>query len=887
MNVTQIVALTLLHFLWQGALIHLGLLTVLALTRPRTANARYAISLVAFALMAIAPIATTLRLATGNVSTEASAATAINDPQIEADKVASAVNSVSASPTQASGPMITPVREFFAASLDDRLAVLLPWFVALWITGVILLAARLLGGWLRLRTLVDSDLVPETHQYDDIIRRLCERLGVRRSVRVLESTRISAPAVLGWMRPVLLLPASLSTGLTVAQIETILAHELAHIRRHDYAVNLLQSVIETVLFYHPSVWLLSKKIREEREHCCDDLAVASSGDARVFASALLELEQQRLADMQLAVAATGGSLVRRVRRLLAPSSVEGAEGSRWFAGVFVLAAVLVVAGGARLLRAEPKSETAEPTTSPNEHVVVTDDTVQLPVTPPDTVLLYRGSEELDARDRWAHDEARRLRLQRYWVGYTVEGDVARGWIYFDRHVPVNAGGGAMISGRLRMKETSGLQFSGTRLETLVPRRPASDVAILLRFVVRDSRPVIDRVHAGNFIFPVSLDGNALLWLGESADAPSIALAQRYFADANTAALREEIAAIVGVHNDSERVRPVLVRWLEQSDDDSFRAEVVEWLGYHADALTLGLLARTARDDRSSRVRAEAAKTIGEVELPAALDTLISMTSRLEDEHARREAVEAFGHRSEARALEELRRIAERDESSSIRREAVETLGEIENARALEVLKELAQSHRDEDARREAVETLGERAQTDELISILRRIIDEDRSVNVKREAVETLAERDSRRVLEILAEIAERHPDEEVQREATESLGNASPPEEARRLLERIVRSHARSQVRREAIETLSELLPPDSGAAFFGRVVQGDSDTEMQLTALEALSEMKGNAALEVILEVARAHRNRQVRRKAIELLGESDDPRARTMLERILTRP
>jgi HEAT repeat protein len=575
-----------------------------------------------------------------------------------------------------------------------------------------------------------------------------------------------------------------------------------------------------------------------------------------------------------------------VRRLLKPTTFgEGAESSRWFAGVLVLTAVLLVGGAARLLRAEiARSDSSEP----NEPATVTEKLMrEMTPVPPDTVIVYRGSESLDARWRWAHATARETRRERYWIGYTVKGDLDRGWIYFDRHVPVRAAGGTMISGRLHMKEFNGLLFSGTKLDSLVPGPAASDIAILVGFVTRDGRAVLDRVHVGNFVFPVQLDDRALVWLGESSDEASVALAQQLYNAASTNELREEVAAIVGVHTNSDVVRPVLTRWLQSTAADDFRVEVVEWLAYHADARVLGLLARTAREDRSSRVRAEAAETIGEIELPTALDTLVALTETLTDHNALREAVEAFGGRSEARAVDALRRIIERDESSDIRREAVETLGDIETERAMSVVMELARSHENSEVRREAVKTLGERAQIDELIRVLSQIIEQDRDVDVQREAVGTLAEHEDRRIVELLTQIAERHRESAVQREATESLGHAAPVQDARAALERLVRTHPRSDVRREAIEALSELIPPDSGSVFLQSVVQGDNDGDLQMAALEALAEMKGAASLDVILETARAHPNRQVRRKAIELLGESDDPRARAMLERILTRP
>ena len=106
--------------------------------------------------------------------------------------------------------------------------------------------------------------------------------------------------LIGWLRPVILFPASALTGLSAEQLEALLAHELAHIRRYDYLVNLLQTTVETLFFYHPAVWWVSAQVRQEREHCCDDLAVAACGDVLTYARALTALEQLRGSEPQLA-----------------------------------------------------------------------------------------------------------------------------------------------------------------------------------------------------------------------------------------------------------------------------------------------------------------------------------------------------------------------------------------------------------------------------------------------------------------------------------------------------------------------------------------------------------------------------------------------------------
>ena len=186
-------------------------------------------------------------------------------------------------------------------------------------------------------------------------------------MRVLESRLVRVPAVIGWCRPVLLLPASALAGLTAVQLEAIIAHELAHIRRHDYLINGLQSVIETVLFYHPAVWWLSGRIREEREHCCDDVAVAACGDAVAYGRALADLDELRQTEGALVIAANGGSLTRRIQRLVSapvPPS-RGGLAALVFCGLAIAVACSSVEGPSELPPAE-SSDTLTGTAAPPE-----------------------------------------------------------------------------------------------------------------------------------------------------------------------------------------------------------------------------------------------------------------------------------------------------------------------------------------------------------------------------------------------------------------------------------------------------------------------------------------------------------------------------------------
>jgi uncharacterized protein (TIGR03435 family) len=170
---------------------------------------------------------------------------------------------------------------------------------------------------------------------------LAVRMGIERPVRAVISRGVDVPGVIGWLRPVILLPPATAMGLTPEQLEAVLAHELAHVRRHDYFVNILQMVAETLLFYHPVVWWTSKQIRRERELCCDDLAVRCCGDPVTYARALTTLEKMRVTVSGLAMGSTGGPLLYRIQRLLGTTTREYGP-SRW-PGVLAMCLALTCA----------------------------------------------------------------------------------------------------------------------------------------------------------------------------------------------------------------------------------------------------------------------------------------------------------------------------------------------------------------------------------------------------------------------------------------------------------------------------------------------------------------------------------------------------------------
>jgi beta-lactamase regulating signal transducer with metallopeptidase domain len=331
---------TLIHFVWQGGLVALLLGVANAILRRGLATTRYAVSCGALLLMLAAPIAT-FSLLTGKHSRPMASSL------VEARSIA-----------QLPSPKFVAATPRGHVEESASLPTYFPWLVRLWFAGVILLSLRSAGAWLVAQRLKHSRVKPAATEFDRIIRRLRSRLAISRTVRLYESAIAEVPSVIGWIRPVILLPVSALTALSPEQIEYLLAHELAHIRRHDYLINLLQTAVETVLFYHPAVWWVSAQIRLERENCCDDLAVQSCGDALDYARTLAQLEELRV-DPGLALAANGGSLLARIQRLAGRDAQRPHAAPAWLA-LPVLAGVLMLPG--TVLSGKPQAAPAPAST---------------------------------------------------------------------------------------------------------------------------------------------------------------------------------------------------------------------------------------------------------------------------------------------------------------------------------------------------------------------------------------------------------------------------------------------------------------------------------------------------------------------------------------------
>ncbi len=344
----------LIHFTWQATAVALLLALTLSVLRTATAKARYGAACLAMILMVLAPAATLCWVPDGSQDVVPlpldTAQSGLAPPPMPAVWIGPSGAEAVEEPLLG-GQSTVPTTPSWRESVSRAVERVLPWIVLAWALGVLCLSLRNLGAFVQLQLLKHRHVRPLGERWWRRAEALARRLGLRREVRLVESLVLEVPAAIGWLRPVVLIPSSALIGIQPDLLEAVLLHELAHIRRHDYLVNLLQTVVETLGFFHPAVWWVSRQIRLERENCCDDAAVAALGDTPRFARALVRLEEIRQRPPELALAGTGGILMQRVTRLLAGPSPQGNGLVPGVALATLCAALLIPL--ASLLAAEP------------------------------------------------------------------------------------------------------------------------------------------------------------------------------------------------------------------------------------------------------------------------------------------------------------------------------------------------------------------------------------------------------------------------------------------------------------------------------------------------------------------------------------------------------
>ncbi|MEM6270664.1 MAG: M56 family metallopeptidase [Bacteroidota bacterium] len=327
----ETIGTTLMHSLWELAAVALVLLIVLQIVPRKSARTRYHLGVAAMLLMLVLPIATFFT---------------VYQPAVEAAEPLPDISMM------LGNGQILELEEHFAAreapvsffaGITNFFNANAHLFFLLWIAGALFFTGRFVIGYVQVQRLRRLNTQPVPPEVVAALARLKVKLGLNRAVRILQSGSVDTPMVIGALRPVVLLPFGLLSGLTPEQVECILAHELAHIRRWDYLVNIFQSFVEIVLFFHPAIWWVSHLVREERENCCDETVLALKHNNIVYARALLNLETLRTRQPDLAMASNGGSLFKRIKRITGAEARETRFYSRGlFVAIMTLTLVIVL-----------------------------------------------------------------------------------------------------------------------------------------------------------------------------------------------------------------------------------------------------------------------------------------------------------------------------------------------------------------------------------------------------------------------------------------------------------------------------------------------------------------------------------------------------------------
>lgn len=203
-------------------------------------------------------------------------------------------------------------------NLFPDLEIWFPTLVAIYIAGVAVMTTKLFINLAQLQKIRKTQVLPVDNVWEQHMEKLAQQLSIPRRIKLLISTHIQVPVMIGFLKPLILLPAIMFNNLTAEQLEAIILHELAHIKRNDYLLNIFQSIVETILFFNPFIWWISKNIRLEREHCCDDLVLKSQVQPLHYAKALVALEEYRLTVNALAMAAADNKqhLFYRIKRIM-------------------------------------------------------------------------------------------------------------------------------------------------------------------------------------------------------------------------------------------------------------------------------------------------------------------------------------------------------------------------------------------------------------------------------------------------------------------------------------------------------------------------------------------------------------------------------------------
>ena len=885
----QALGWTLLHFVWQGTLIAFVLAAALHALRRHAAHVRYAVACGALALLLVIPAITLYLYAGANTETPA-------------DRPAGAASVTPASPA-ATAPALRPAASpetpaTWQQEANGLLRVALPWLVMLWMMGVLALSVRYLAGWTYTSVMRRRRIREVGRRWQEQVARLSEQMGVRQAVRLVSSALVQVPTVIGWLRPVILMPVSVFAGLTPRQVELILAHELAHIRRHDYLVNLMQAVCETLLFYHPAAWWVSGRVRIEREHGCDDLVVSVCGDAYTYAEALARLEHVRQGTPRLALAASGGSLLDRIRRLLEEPAEAPPRTARWVTGlalVSMFALSLYLSPALRGLWTQTQTRVAgtqaDEALKPGGLLLITlndDRGVLLEDFEEDGIVntaILKGPHikvQMRAGSRLVVDDL---------DGPSPQGrvDPEANTMTFTGHLALEIWHQERRESRLVVEDGTvvyGQSGVHARAERITVRRTPFESTFSARRPPAQAGYETTAALLEDLIFKENRTSTQLEALDELRALPKLASL------------------------------PSLINIATKHPNARTRHEAVQWVGRMGDAYVVPALEQVAFEDQSEGVQMEALDALRNLPDKIGIPSLIKLARTHPRAAMRSEAVQWLGRLGDADARPTLVQVLFEEADASVQRDALDALVSLPRGISTNLLEQISQTHPNEDVRREAMQrlvgardsrmrrnaaemqmqrrtlnpiTVNARRIPDSYASTavkLERLVFEDDDPSVQREAFDALRNMTGGAIKASLVRIAQTHPNEALRAQAVDRLKEvdreAAVAERMRAAVD-VSRNHPEADQRAEAVQSLQDWQSREFFTVLTD-IAFTDPSREVQEEALDAIRDRGGLESWARLARIAREHPNAGMRSEAVQSLDGLNSDDLLDVLEEIL---
>jgi len=338
-NLIYVFGWTIINSLWQALFIVILLLFALIIINPKFARIRSMLAYASLLLIFTASIRTYSDLSNNITKTENNENVIFavpNSDMLLFHNLPESNTKVSVSSNTVIGNVIKTVSGYTSTNLI--------YVVVLWFAGILFLTIRMLGGYYymqRVKTLQISEVDPK---WLNIVERISEYFGIRKTVNLFESAVVKFPTVIGYLKPVILMPIGTLAGMPTDQVEMILAHELAHVKRSDYLLNLFQSFLEIIYFFNPSVRVISKIIRNEREYSCDDLALSINDNSLILAKALLSVHQNESNRPIVAISALGtkNSILWRIKRMIQKNNEQTNYTKKIALSLLLISSLLVI-----------------------------------------------------------------------------------------------------------------------------------------------------------------------------------------------------------------------------------------------------------------------------------------------------------------------------------------------------------------------------------------------------------------------------------------------------------------------------------------------------------------------------------------------------------------